>query len=190
VKAGPDGYTGAKPRTRILAIEGLQQAARTRGGTVRRLTILICLLALPLWSSATAGAGTPQAFHATFHDVAFQNSCSPPIVFCGSGVVSGYGQATTVVRVTSIVPISGSACMAVAGTREITLEDGTGTLVASFSGVRCPLGEGGHAFRIEFSYTITGGSGVFAGATGSGTGINTTAGNVQVVSLAGTITLP
>jgi hypothetical protein len=157
---------------------------------VRRLTILICLLALPLWMSATAGAATTQSFHATFHDVAFQNSCSPPIVFCGSGVVGGYGRATTVVRVTSIVPIAGTSCMAVAGTREITLEEGTGTLASSFSGVRCPLGEGGHAFRIQFSYTIAGGSGVFAGATGSGTGINTTAGNVQVVSLAGTITLP
>jgi hypothetical protein len=33
-------------------------------------------------------------------------------------------------------------------------------------------------------------SGVFAGATGSGTGVNRTAGNVQVVSLTGTITLP
>jgi hypothetical protein len=157
---------------------------------VRRLVILISLLALPLASSATAGASTTQAFHATFHDVAFQNSCSPPIVFCGSGVAAGFGQATTVVRVTSIVPIAGSTCVAVAGTREITLEDGTGALVSSFSGVRCPLGQGGHAFRVEFSYTITGGSGVFAGATGSGTGINTTAGNVQVVSLAGTLTLP
>jgi hypothetical protein len=157
---------------------------------MRRLTILSCLLALPLVLAATAGAVTTQPFHGTFHDVAFQNSCSPPIVFCGSGVVSGYGPATTVVRVTSIVPIAGSDCAAVAGTREITLEDGTGTLVSSFSGIRCPLGEGGHAFRIRFDYTITGGYGVFAGATGSGTGINTTAGNVQVVSVTGTITLP
>ena len=157
---------------------------------MRRLIALICLLALPFPLVATAAAATTQAFHATFHDVVFQNSCSPPIVFCGSGVVGGYGKATTVVRVTSIVPIPGSTCMAVAGTRTIVLEDGTGTLVLGFSGVRCPLGEGGHAFRIQFGYTIAAGSGVFAGATGGGTGVNTTAGNVEVASLSGTITLP
>jgi hypothetical protein len=157
---------------------------------MRRLTILICLLALPLSLATAAGAATTQAFHATFHDVAFQNSCSPPIVFCGSGVVGGYGQAATVVRVTSIVPIAGSACAAVAGTRTIALDDGAGTLTLGFSGVRCPLGEGGHAFRVQFTYTVTAGTGVFAGATGSGAGVNTTAGNVQVASLSGTLTLP
>ena len=157
---------------------------------MRRLIVLIFLLALPFTLAATAVAAPTQAFHATFHDVVFQNSCSAPIVFCGSGVVDGYGKAMSVVRVTSIVPIPGSTCTAVAGTRTIVLEDGTGTLVLGFSGVRCPLGDGGHAFRIHFGYRITAGSGVFVGATGGGTGVNTTAGNVQVASLSGTITLP
>jgi hypothetical protein len=159
---------------------------------VRRLVILISLLALPLAFSAAAGASTTQAFHATFHDVAFQNSCTPPIVFCGSGVVTGFGPATTVVRVTKNIPIQGTSCTDVAGIRWMTLDDGSGTLVLTFSGSRCPLGEGGNAFRVDFTWAIDGGAstGVFAGAAGAGTGVNTTAGNVQVASLAGTLTLP
>ena len=64
--------------------------------------------------------------------------------------------------------------------------------MVSFSGVRCPLGEGGHAFRVELNWTVdpSASSGVFAGATGESTGVNTTAGNVQVVSMSGMITIP
>lgn len=74
----------------------------------------------------------------------------------------------------------------------MTLDDASGTFVSMFSGIRCPLGGGGNAFRVDFTWTADGGAstGVFAGAAGAGTGVNTTAGNVQVVSLTGTITLP
>ena len=78
-----------------------------------------------------------------------------------------------------------------AGERWITLDDGGGTLVSGFTGIRCPLGDD-HAFRGEFGYTNDPGAstGVFSGATGGGTGVNTTAGDVQVVYLTGTLTLP
>ena len=158
---------------------------------MRKLAVLCCVAALPLTLAVTAATGATQSFQATFHDVSFQNSCSPPVVFCGSGVIDGFGPASTVVRVTKNVPIPGTACADVGGIRWMTLDDGSGTFVSTFTGVRCPLGEGGHAFRIEFNWTADGNasSGVFAGASGSGTGVNTTAGNVQVVSLAGTITV-
>jgi hypothetical protein len=160
---------------------------------MRKLAVLCCMVALPLALAVPAATSATQSFHATFHDVWFQHlDCNPPIVFCGSGVVDGYGQAQTVVRVTSNVPIPGSPCTNVGGIRWITLDDGSGTLVSTFSGVRCPLGDGGHAFRIEFSWSVdpNASSGMFAGATGGGTGVNTTAGNVQVVSMSGTVTLP
>ena len=139
-----------------------------------------------------ARASSTTSSHAHAHLVNSQNSCTPPIVFCGSGTIDGYGRATMVVRATINAPIQGTDCLAVSGLRWIRLDDGSGTLASSFTGKRCPLGEGGHAFRIEFSYTIdpAASSGVFAGATGSGTGVNTTAGNMQVVSLSGTMTLP
>jgi hypothetical protein len=157
---------------------------------MKRLAIIV-LSTLALAVAGTASSSTTQAFQATFHDVAFQNTCTPPIVFCGSGAVAGYGPASTVVRVTRNVPIAGTACSDVAGIRSISLDDGSGTFVSTFTGERCPLGNGGNAFRVDFDWTAdpSASSGVFAGATGTGTGVNTTAGNVQVVTLTGTLTL-
>jgi hypothetical protein len=154
-------------------------------------TRALLVLAVALVAAAPAGATTTENFHATFHDVAFQNGCVPPIVFCGSGDIDGFGPATTVVRVTRNVPIPGTACADVAGVRQMILDNGSGTLVATFTGTRCPLGDGGHASTVEFTWTIDGGAsiGIFAGSAGGGNGINTTAGNVQVVSLTGTITV-
>ncbi len=40
------------------------------------------------------------------------------------------------------------------------------------------------------NYVISSGSGVFAGASGSGTDINRSAGNSQVSVLSGTLTMP
>jgi len=156
---------------------------------MKRLTIL-ALATAALTIAGTASASTTQPLQATFHDVTFQNSCTPPIVFCGSGAVAGYGQASTVVRVTRNVPIPGTACNDVAGIRSVSLDDGSGTFVSTFAGKRCPLGDGGKAFRVDFDWDAdpSASTGVFAGATGTGTGVNTTAGNVQVVSLTGTIT--
>lgn len=156
---------------------------------MKRLAIALAALALTV--AGTAGASTTQAFQATFHDVSFQNACKPPIVFCGRGVVAGYGQGSIVVRATRNAPIPGSDCTDVAGIRWISLDDGSGTFVSTFTGERCPLGNGGNAFRVDFDWTAdpSASTGVFAGANGTGTGVNTTAGNVQVVSLTGTLTL-
>ena len=155
------------------------------------LVALAAVAALMLVPGIASAASTTSS-HAHAHVVNSQNSCTPPIVFCGSGTIDGYGRATMVVRATINAPIPGTDCFSVSGLRWITLEDGSGTLASSFTGTRCPLGEGGHAFRIELNYTIdpAASTGVFAGATGSGTGVNTTAGNMQVVSLSGTMTLP
>lgn len=94
-------------------------------------------------------------------------------------------------RVTRNIPIAGTPCNDVAGIRSMTLDDGSGTFVSTFTGERCPLGDGDNAFRVDFDWTADpdASRGVFAGATGAGAGVNTTAGNTQVVTLDGTITL-
>lgn len=157
---------------------------------MKRLAI-ISIAAAALALAGAASGSTTRPFQATFHDVAFQNTCTPPIVFCGSGVLTRYGPASIMVRATRNAPIPGSSCTDVAGMRWISLDDGSGTFVATFTGERCPLGNGGNAFRVDFDWTAdpSASTGVFAGANGTGTGVNTTAGNVQVVSLTGTLTL-
>jgi len=49
-------------------------------------------------------------------------------------------------------------------------------LVTDFTGIRCPLGNGGHAFRVDFDW--------------SGTAVNTTADDMQVMTLSGTLMVP
>ena len=138
----------------------------------------------------SAHAASTTKFHAVFHD-AFPSDCAPPIVFCGSGSVARYGRATTVVRATRMTPIPGTVCADVAGTRSITLDDGSGTLVSSFTGTRCPRGRKGRVFKISFDSVIDpqASSGIFAGATGGGPGRNTTNRNRQMFLLKWSITL-
>ena len=152
--------------------------------------IALAVVALMLVPGSAQASSTTK-FHAVFHD-AFPSSCPPPIVFCGSGTVARYGRATTVVRATHMAPIPGTRCAEVAGMRWITLDDGSGTLVSSFTGTRCAVGRSGHTFKIRFNSVIdpAASTGIFAGANGGGKGSNTTNRNRQMFRLRWTITLP
>ena len=139
-----------------------------------------------------ADAASTTKFHAVFHD-SFPSNCAPPTVFCGSGSVARYGSATTRVQSTQMpTPIPGTACASVAGRRFITLDDGSGTLVSSFTGTRCPRGRKGHVFKITFNSVIdpNASSGIFAGATGGGPGYTTSNRTRQTFRLKWSITLP
>ena len=156
-----------------------------------RIGLTVAAAATLMLVPGSAHAASTTKFHAVFHD-AFPSSCAPPVVFCGSGSVARYGRATTVVRSTQMpTPIPGTACTNVAGTRSITLADGSGTLVSRFTGTRCPRGRKGHVFKIQFDSVIDpqASSGIFAGATGGGPGSNTTNRNRQMFRLKWRITL-
>ena len=165
---------------------GKMSSAKKRIGVVS-LAAAATLALVP----GIADAASTTKFHAVFHDT-FPSSCAPPTVFCGSGSVARYGRATTVVRSTQMpTPIPGTACTRVAGTRSITLDNGSGTLVSSFTGTRCALGRKGHAFRIHFDSVIDpqASSGIFAGATGGGPGRTTSNRNRQTFRLKWSVTL-
>ncbi len=161
-------------------------ARAVKAKTIAMVLVAAALIVVP----GSADAASTAKFHAVFHD-AFPSSCPPPIVFCGRGSVARYGRATTVVRATRMAPIPGTRCAEVAGTRSITLDDGSGTLVSSFTGTRCPRGRKGQAFKIDFDSVIDpqASSGIFAGATGGGPGRNTTNRNRQMFRLKWSITL-
>jgi hypothetical protein len=120
-------------------------------------------------------------------------------LLCGTGTVAGFGEATSVTELVSIGDIDPETnCADVVWRRTITLEDGS-TLTLIESGVVCFPGESvnsssaghsfGNPFRFEGTFTIVGGTGIFAGATGTGTSRIRTAGDQGHSRLSGTITL-
>lgn len=163
---------------------------------MRRLAILLTMFSLPLAFVATGAAAT-STFRATFVDIYSQCPIHPPtLVFCGDGTVTGFGQASSTAHLTGpLVPILGTDCYALAAVRIITLADGD-SLTLVEAGTKCPpsgaagANAQGNPYTVAKTYTISGGTGVFAGASGSGSDVNRSAGNSQVSVISGAITLP
>jgi hypothetical protein len=159
---------------------------------MRRAVLILVIAALPLGFATAASAGT-ASFEATFTQIYSTSTCHFPTVFCGSGTVAGFGPATSTVLLTSITPVPGSDCRALTALRTITLDNGSGSLTLAENGTICPPNAAasdaqGSPFTVDKSYTVASGTGVFAGASGSGTDINRSAGNSQVSEISGTIT--
>jgi hypothetical protein len=112
----------------------------------------VCFCALAVFGviaailPATVGASTTSAFRADLHD---NLACPPGIDLCGKGVVHGYGTATATF---TFFPTE----------RVITLDSDGSTLRIALvpTDLSPPLLHG--------TWAIEGGTGVFAGATGSG----------------------
>jgi len=160
-----------------------------------RLPVLLAGAGLLLSGTAAAASAstTPSRFQATFVDIYSICPTSPPsVVFCGQGTIAGFGHAESTVALTSIAPLSGTDCLALTAVRTSTLDDGSGSLTMDESGTLCPPSSAagdaaGGPYTVAKSYSIAGGTGVFAGATGSGSDINRSAGNSQVSVISGTI---
>ncbi len=169
---------------------------------MRRLVLLLGLLAA-LALVPTASAIT-TSFSATFRESggrATAHPCSGDVFFCGSGTIAGFGRATDEVVLTYFEPETAfeTGCSPLTLLRTITLTDGS-TLVTEETGTVCFPGVtfgtpgsfrsyGNPAF-FTGTYTIVEGTGVFEGATGSGTSTFKNAGDVVHATLSGTITLP
>lgn len=163
---------------------------------MRRYTTLL-LLAGAFAALAFASAGTAassESLQATFVDIYSQCPTSPPtLVFCGDGTVVGYGPAFSTASLTAPpTPIPGTDCLDIHAVRTITLTDGSGSLLLAETGTLCPPSSdagsaAGGPYTVAKAYTIAGGTGVFAGATGSGSDVNRSAGNAQVSVISGTL---
>jgi hypothetical protein len=149
-----------------------------------KLALALASLAVMLVLAAPATAST-QAYHATFVEI---GSGGPPAgISCGSATISELGHVANQCVVFN-------ACGPNCHVRTITFDDGSTLVIqesivgtispgnSSAAGANAPL-------FLEITQTIVGGTGRFAGATGSGTGtVNTVAGSVIIAS--GTINLP
>lgn len=168
---------------------------------MRRLLLLGLLAAVALVPTASAAT---TSFSATFKESfgrATAHRCSADVFFCGSGSIAGFGAATDEVVLTNFEPETAfeTGCSPAVLLRTITLTDGS-TLVTEETGTVCFPGVtfgnpgsfvsyGNPAF-FTGTYTILEGTGVFEGATGSGTSRFQTAGDAALSRLSGTITLP
>ena len=174
---------------------------------MRRMLVVVAGVVLALAVAAPAPAAT-SAFGASFQEFFGRAKAHPcvaaPTVFtCGVGTVAGYGAATSTFEVLSFADFDpATACGTATARRTITLAGGTGSLVLAEQGSVCfpgksfftPGAANGHSYGnpalLDLTWTVTGGTGVFAGATGSGTDSFRNAGDSGHSDLAGTLTLP
>jgi hypothetical protein len=162
---------------------------------VRRLFGLLAIgFVVALASAGVAGASTTVAWKATFPEqfggpINSPFNCAPGTSFCGSGEVTGLGQAQDVI----VFGACGSGC----DVRTLTFADGS-TIVMdeTASNFQTPGSSDnaptqtsyGHPFSLDLSDTIVGGTGRFAGASGSASGQVKLAGGTAIINLSGTIT--
>jgi hypothetical protein len=159
-----------------------------------RFGLLAIAFLVALATAGLAGASTTVAFQATFPEQFGGPNHSPfscaPGTSCGSGQVTGLGQAQNVIVF--------GACGPNCSVRTLTFSDGsTIVLHESFSNFQTPGNSGnapgqlvgyGNPFTLDLSDTIVGGTGRFAGASGTASGQVTQAGGTAIIKLSGTVT--
>jgi len=161
----------------------MQFARITRTGLLLGMMILATAFAAP------ALAATTIPIHMTFVEaLPKQADCAHPFDICGTGEVIPLGQATETIQF-------GVACGGTCDLRIITLADGTLIVEETEHGGSCPgncsnrpgYGQPGMG---PITDVIVGGTGAYAGASGSLSGTVHLAGNSTQIKLAGTLILP
>ena len=154
----------------------------------RFLALVVAAISFAAVCSAVAGASTTVSWGATFPEQFGGPKHSPfscaPGTSCGSGEVTGLGQAQDVI----VFNGCGGGC----DVRTLTFADGS-TIVMHETGsnpqeLNFNPNSYGNPFRLDLSDTIVGGTGRFAGATGTATGEVRVQGGVAVITLSGTVT--
>jgi len=113
--------------------------------------------------------------------------------------MAGFGAATSTFELLTFDFDPETRCGATTLRYTITLSSGAGTLTLAGDGTVCFPGNStlapgaaksfGNPFRLTFTWTVSGGTGVFSGASGSGTGTTKGAGESGHTALQGTISL-
>jgi hypothetical protein len=159
--------------------------------------LIVVAFVVALASAGVAGASTTVAWQATFPEQFGGPNHSPfncaPGTSCGSGEVTGLGQAQDVIEF--------GACSTddvFCSVRTLTFADGS-TIVMDelFSNPQTPGNSGsapgqavgyGNPNTLDLTDTIVGGTGRFAGASGTASGQVKVAGGTAIIHLSGTVT--
>ncbi len=150
----------------------------------RRMSVIASALVLSVLAIGvtSARAETTVPFQAQFQVTACDGGG------CGTGSVAGLGSAE--LTISSITFTPGTPCERVTADFLITLSGGTITL--HVDGDACTPGSSS-LFRVDAPFTITGGTGAFAGASGGGTAHDVLPGSAAGLNhaqLGGWLTLP
>jgi hypothetical protein len=169
---------------------------------MKKLALASAAVAAALVVAAPVMADTTIRYQATYVEPVGGPNQSPfscaPGTSCGSASISGIGQSDHQV-------VTFNACGIGCHIRTVTFGDGS-TLVIQIVdqpgpfAFTSPGNSGSHGYNgvglpgnpnfLDFTETILGGTGRFAGATGSGTGTVKVSGGVAIGTSSGTITLP
>jgi hypothetical protein len=162
------------------------------------LTVGVAALTLP---SAAQAASTKFAGTLLIHfplKASEPFPCSGPGI-CGEGTLRGLGRVQVSIEEDEFEPIEGTECFATLRVQTVTVLDGSGTIVLDSRGTVCAPGRTleahdeksfGHPSFFELTFTVDGAdsTGIYHGASGSGTEEFQFAGATGVWMLSGTIT--
>jgi hypothetical protein len=157
--------------------------------------LLAVAFVVALASTGVAGASTTVAWKATFSEPFGGPNQSPFTCATTPGQSCGSGQLVPLGHVQDVI-LFGAGCAGSCDVRTLTFADGS-TIVMDetelgfqFPGNSqpSPPTSYGNPVTITLSDTIVGGTGRFAGASGSGGGDVLVAGGVAIITLSGTVT--
>jgi hypothetical protein len=171
---------------------------------MRRVLISVTVVSATLLVFASPTLAQPTGFEAMFREqlgaAPFKQCPTGGDNPCGVGRIMGLGKATERF-VLEGEPEEVDSCIHFMGTTTITLQDGSGSLLIAEEETECSPGNAGdapgnqlHSFgnpaKAEGTWAVTGGTGVFAGASGGGTLSFNAAGDALIIMYSGTISLP
>lgn len=171
----------------------------TSRAVLRTVAIGVATLAISLAVVAPALASSTFSYRATFVEPVGGPMQSPfdcaPGTSCGAANVAGLGHGTSVVVF--------NACGLWCHLRTITFQDGSTLVIEEYGPLSefAPRGNAGdHGYNgfglagnpqfLEATQTIVGGTGQFAGASGTASGSVKVAGGVATIVVSGAITIP
>ena len=144
-------------------------------------------------NSASAAAGHQVPFRASYSGTATLNSAAGTALFTGTGIASHLGSSTNVNNITVLGPdTSCPGGFANKNVETLTAANGDMLMLKGPHDVGCPSPTDPNVVHGTGDWTVTGGTGRFAGATGQGTfdgGANFNTGTFSF-QLTGTISAP
>jgi hypothetical protein len=169
---------------------------------MRRALYIVSSAALAALTLALPAQAQTATFDANVQgSFGIRNSMTcPPDLDCGRARIDGFGKATRTLAITGFTPGVPAGCNSVTAIEHMVLDSDGSTLDLVLDAAICYPGASqdasdspraqGDPFQATGTFAIVGGTGVFAGATGSGTLTSVGAGDAIVIHYSGTLVIP